>query len=288
MVRKPIVAGQFYPGNFEELDKEINESFTSKFGPGDLPLKTKEKEILGIIAPHAGYQFSGPGAAWAYKEIAESKLADVYIMLGLSHQGQRSCISLEDWETPFGVVKVDKEFGEQIKKNTGLKEEEEVHAQEHSIEVQLPFLQFARRDYLDKLRILPIIVSDDVDYQKLAKDIVKTIKESGKKVCIIASSDFTHFGLNYGFFPFHKDAKENMYKLDNGAIEHILKLNSYKFLDYVKETGATICGRNPIAVIIDICKELGAKKAKLLHYYTSGDVVGDYGNAVGYAAISIQ
>jgi AmmeMemoRadiSam system protein B len=288
MIRKPIVVGQFYPSSFDKLDKEINESFTSKLGPGDLPVKKKEKEVLGIIAPHAGYTFSGPCAAWAYKEIAESKLSDIYIILGLSHQGYGSCLSSADWETPFGVVKTDKEFAEQIKKNTGLRENEEAHAQEHSIEVQLPFLQFARRDYLDKLSILPIIVSQDVNYGELAKNIARTIKDTGKKATIIASSDFTHFGLNYGFFPFRKDVKENLYKLDKGAIEHILKLNSFRFMEYINETGATICGRNPIAALIDTCRELGAKKGKLLHYYTSGDILGDYNNAVGYASILIQ
>ena len=288
MTRKPIVAGQFYPEDFGELDKQIKECFSSKFGPGDLPVKRKDKKILGIIAPHAVYQFSGPGAAWAYKEIAESRFADVYIMLGLSHSGHGSCISTADWETPFGVVKTDQEFGEKLSKDTGLKINEAPHEQEHSIEVQLPFLQFVSKDKLDKLRILPIIVSDDVDYEEIAKSIAKTIKESGKNICLIASSDFTHFGLNYGYFPFRDNVKENMYKLDKGAIEHILKLNSYRFMDYINETGATICGRIPIATLIDICKELGAKKARLLHYYTSGDIIGDYGNAVGYGAIVVE
>ncbi len=288
MTRKPVVAGQFYPETFEELDKEINLCFTSKFGPGDIPLKKKDKEVLGVIAPHAGYQFSGPCAAWAYKEIAESRLSDVYILLGLSHQGFRSCISMQDWETPLGIVKVEKEFGELVKKHTGLKVNEEIHSEEHSIEVQVPFLQFARKDYLDRLRILPIIVSDDINPAEMGEAIAKAVKASGKKVTLIASSDFTHFGLNYRYFPFRDNVKENMYKLDKGAIDNIIKLDSSSFMEYIDETGATICGRVPIAVLIEACKELGAEKGKLLHYYTSGDVIGDYANAVGYGAILIS
>ncbi len=288
MPRKPIVAGMFYPSDFDGLSNQINDSFHSKFGPGALPTKKRTKEIKGIIAPHAGYQFSGPGAAWAYKEIAESKLADVYILLGLSHSGFPSCISLEDWETPFGIVKIDKDFQRVLMANSGLKQNEEAHAQEHSIEVQLPFLQFANKDYLQQLRISPIIVSEDKNYQEIAEAIVKTIEQTRKKAVIIASSDFTHYGINYGFFPFKDNVKEKMHKLDSGAIEHIKSLDAPAFLEYTNSTGATICGRIPIAAIIASCKLLGAKKARLLHYYTSGDIVKDYSSAVGYGAIVVE
>src|SRR3989338_3675605 len=192
MPRKPIVAGMFYASDFDELSNQINDSFHSKFGPGDLPIKKRNKNILGIIAPHAGYQFSGPCAAWAYKEIAESKFADVYILLGLSHSGYPSCVSLEDWETPFGTISVDKEFNRVLMANSGLKQNENAHSQEHSIEVQLPFLQFANRDYLDKLKIAPITVSGDISCKDIAKAIAKTIEQTRRKAIIIASSDFTH------------------------------------------------------------------------------------------------
>ena len=287
MPRKPIVAGTFYADNFDELSNQINDSFHSKFGPGALPLKKRTKEIKGIIAPHAGYQFSGPGAAWSYKEIAESKLADIYIMLGLSHSGFPSCTSLEDWETPFGLVKTDKDFQKVLMANAQLKQNEDAHAQEHSIEVQLPFLQFANKDHLKELRIAPIIISKDKNYKEIAQAIVKTIEQTRKKAIIIASSDFTHYGINYGFFPFKKDIKENMYKIDNEAIEHIKNLDATSFLEYIGKTGATICGRIPIATIMASCRLLGAKKARLLHYYTSGDIVKDYSSAVGYGALSI-
>jgi len=287
-MRKPIVSGMFYPDNFDDLSNQINDSFHSKFGPGSLPLKKRTKEIMGIIAPHAGYQFSGPGAAWAYKEIAESKLADIYILLGLSHSGFSSCISLEDWETPFGIVKVDQEFQKVLMANSTLKQNEEAHAQEHSIEVQLPFLQFTNKEYLKQLKIAPVIVSEDKDYKEIAKAISKTIEQTRKKAIIIASSDFTHYGINYGFFPLSDNIKENMYKLDNEAIEHIQKLDAQAFLDYIGNTGATICGKIPIAAAIASCKLLGAKKAKLLHYYTSGDITRDYSSAVGYGAIVIE
>lgn len=285
MVRNPIVAGQFYERSSDALDKQINECFSSKFGPGSLPNKKRDKNIFGIISPHAGYTFSGPCQAWAYKELAESKFPDLFILLGLSHSGSPSCVSLEDWETPLGVVKTDTEFIKTLMQNSGLKQDETAHSQEHSIEVQLPFLQFVNKGQLDQIRIAPVIVSGD--HKKIAESIVKTIKETNKKVQVIASSDFTHYGLNYGYFPFSTNIKENMYKLDKGAIEHIKKLDAYRFLSYIDDTGATICGKAPITILLEISSLMGLKKAKLLHYYTSADIVKDYGSAVGYAAVSV-
>jgi len=288
MVRKAIVAGQFYESDFNELQEQIKQSFLHEKGPGALPIKKREKNILGIIGPHAGYFFSGAGAAWSFKEIAESKFPDTYIMIGLSHSSFRSCVSLQDWETPFGVVKVDKAFGERLVRNSRLKEDEFAHSQEHSIEVQLPFLQYVNKDYLDKLRIAPIIASPDLKYTNLAESIKKIIQDLKRKVCIIASSDFTHYGINYGYMPFTEDIKKNLYNLDNKAIEFIKKLDAYHFLEYTERTGATICGKYPIAVTIDLCKMLGAKKARLLQYYTSGDIINDYSSAVGYASIVFE
>lgn len=286
MVRKPVVAGMFYEAEKEALYEQIKECFLSRFGPGKLPEDKKEKDIVGAIAPHAGYAYSGACAAYAYKEIAESKLPEVFIILGLSHSGYGSCVSLEDWETPLGIIKNDKDFGGVLMKNTGLKQDEKAHNQEHSIEVQLPFLQFISKE--NEVKIMPIIASPDVPYDELARNIVKTINEEDKKAGIIASSDFTHYGVNYGYFPFQNKVKEKLYDLDNKAINHIKELDAYRFLDYTEQTGATICGKFPIAVMADACKLLGGKNAKLLKYYTSGDIIHDYSSAVGYASVIVE
>ena len=286
MTRKPVVAGMFYEPDFTGLDNQIKESFESKFGPGALPIEKRTKNIKGVIAPHAGYAFSGPAAAWAYKEVAEAEFCDTYILLGLSHAGYPNSISLEDWETSFGIVKNDNLLAEKIMQLADIRQDEQAHKEEHSIEVQLPFLQFANKDNLDRLRIVPIIISSG--YEHAAKKIAHAVKESGKKACIIASSDFTHFGLNYGYFPFNSDIKKNLYDLDKKAISSIKKLDSKAFLGYIEKTGATICGRMPIAASIEITKALGAGKAKLLNYYTSGDIVDDYSSAVGYAGMVLE
>ncbi len=289
-LRRPIVAGQFYPREFDKLEEEIIKAFLSKFGPGDLPIKKRNKSIFGVISPHAGYQFSGPCQAWSYKEIAESKFPETYIVLGPNHSGLGSNFStyLEaDWETPFGIVKVDKSLGKLLlKKCKFLEDEVLAHLHEHSIEVQLPFLQYANRNNLKDLKFLPITIS----YSSLeeCKELAEAIVELDKKICIIASSDFTHYGPSYNYTPFAYNKKENLYSLDKEAIELIKNLDSEKFSEFVKKKKSTICGASPIIIAIEICKLLGAKRARLLHYYTSGDIVNDYSNAVGYASMVFE
>jgi len=287
MTRKPIVDSQFYAGSSDELEEQIKECFMHEKGPG-MPINRGSKKILGVISPHAGYTFSGAAAAYSFKQIAESEFPDLYIIFGLSHSGFDSCISLEDWELPFGIVKTDIDFGKKLINNSSLKEDEIAHSNEHSIEVQLPFLQFVSKDNLDKLRILAIIVSEDINIKELAKSIKKTLKETGKKAVFIASSDFTHYGYSYRHVPFLKNVKENMYKLDKEAISFIQKMDADSFLQFCIQKQATICGKCPIAALIETCNALGAKKAELLQYYTSGDIVNDYNSAVGYGALVIE
>ncbi|MCK4522100.1 MAG: AmmeMemoRadiSam system protein B, partial [Nanoarchaeota archaeon] len=205
-----------------------------------------------------------------------------------SHSGFSSGISIDDWETPIGIVKTDRNFGRKLSEISNLPIDEDIHKQEHSIEVQLPFLQFASRDKLKELRILPIMISPDINYKEIALHIKKTIEAEKKRVVLIASSDFTHFGHNYGYVPFKDNIRESLYKLDKDAIELIKGLKTADFLKYTDKTQATICGKYPIAAMLETSKLLNAKKGFLLQYYTSGDIVNDYTNAVGYASVVVK
>ena len=140
-IRKPIVAGQFYPADPEALEQELKKSFTHKFGPGSLPGKRTGKKVYAAISPHAGYFFSGAGAAHVFKEIGEAEFPDTYIILGVNHTGPWTCTSDEDWETPLGTVKCDTELAKKLGEK-GIPIKNPSHHGEHSIEVQLPFLQF--------------------------------------------------------------------------------------------------------------------------------------------------
>ncbi|MCX6709848.1 MAG: AmmeMemoRadiSam system protein B, partial [Candidatus Woesearchaeota archaeon] len=256
--------------------------FAGRKGPGALPINKRKGKILAAICPHAGYVYSGMCAAWAYKAIGEAEIPDLYIIIGTAHTGFGSGISTEMWKTPFSEVRVDKIFAEALMKKSGLKENELAHADEHSVEVQLPFLQFVDKSEINRIKILPLVVSEDIDYKKLAIDLKETIIESGKKVMIIVSSDFTHYGHNYRYMPFTLEVEKNLYELDTNAIALIKKRDDEGFLKYVEETGATICGALPIALML---RTVRFSKAELLQYYQSGDLTGDYKNTVGYASI---
>jgi AmmeMemoRadiSam system protein B len=289
MVREPCVAGQFYEKNAEKLEKQLLDCYTSKYGPGDLPVKRTDKKITAIIAPHAGYQFSGPCAAWAYKEIAESKFPYAFILLGPNHFGTGSGISIEDWKTPLGVVKTDKKIAEELSEHTSLKIAEHEHAAEHSLEVQLPFLQFSNKDKIDELKIVPITIGQDIDFMKLGKELADYFKKCNKEVVFIISSDFTHYGPGYHYLPFTTDVPSRISKLDKGAIELILKLDTNGFRDYVNKTLITICGYMPILVYLAMTSEMQMKiTPKFLMHYTSGDILGDFKNSVSYAAIQFR
>lgn len=276
-MRRPAVAGQFYEDDFQRLEKQIHDSFFAKQGPGDLPLNKRVGNIIGVISPHAGYAFSGPCAAWAYKEIAEARFPDTFIILGTSHQGSKGIfLTKQDFDTPFGIVKTDKELAEIFLKSGIVNENDAAHGTEHSIEVQLPFLQFVSKKYLSHLRILPIIIGE------YDERLAELITEQKKSIVVIVSGDFTHYGPNYGYTPFLTNVKEGMYRLDEEAIELIRRLDTEEFLNF--ERDKTICGALPISILMDICK-LKKGRAIPLHYYTSGDIIDGYNNAVGYASI---
>lgn len=260
-IRKAIVAGQFYPLNKTELQENVK-SFVKK-KPND--------KVKAAIVPHAGYMFSGKCAGKVYSILPE---AETYIILGVNHNmlGENIALSLEDFETPLGEVKNDTELGKSILKELDVKEDGDAHKSEHSIEVQLPFLQVTQKDF----KIVPIILKNYnlESCKSLAKVLVEASKKLKRKIIILASSDFTHAGPNYSYY--------GDIKIDKQAIDEILKLNTKEFLDIASRT--TICGAGAIATAVEAAKLLKAKSAKLLDYYDSSEVMPGE-NKVGYGAI---
>jgi len=285
-MREPRYAGLFYEAGENTLKQQLQWCFEHEKGPGATPppLQKLKKAPLpkGVIVPHAGYSYSGPCAAWAYKALGEAPLADVYIILSPSHHSLRSGLTQEPFKTPLGIVRVDQDFARRLLEKGTIREDDELHADEHAIEVQLPFLQFIHQDRIEKIRILPIIISHDIDLKRLAIDIKETIIETGKKAVIIASSDFTHYGRNYHYVPFSTNIQENIAKLDEGAIERIRALDPEGLLAYADKTMITMCGLLPVTLLLMTVK---AKKVNLEQYYTSAAMTGDEKNSVSYASI---
>lgn len=263
-MRKAIVAGQFYPEDKAELEKQIN---------GFLEIKP-DNSLKAAIVPHAGYMFSGKCAGKVYSLLPA---AETYVLLGVNHQnlGENIAVSLESFETPLGVVENDTELGEEILKNLKTREDNQAHKHEHSIEVQLPFLQITQKT--QNFKIVPILLKNyTIEICKnLAKAVFDSVNKLKRKIVLLASSDFTHTGSAYGF---HGDIK-----VDKEAINKILEFNTKDFLEIAEKT--TICGAGAIAATIETAKLLKAKKAELIDYYTSADIIPSE-NKVGYASIA--
>jgi len=275
-IRKPHVAGAFYAGSKTALQDQIEHCFTHKLGPGHVPKVAQgPKKILGVVVPHAGYLYSGPVAAHSYAQLASDGVPDSIIILGPNHTGLGSGVSMMTkgaWETPLGIVPIDNVLAEQIRKSsTIIDEDEAAHLSEHSIEVQLPFLQYL---YGEQIRFVPIcmMMQDLQTSQEIAKSIADHSR--GRHVMVIASSDFTHY-----------EPGEVATRKDNSAINTIIDLDSPK-LNGLGETGqVTMCGYGPITVLMELARIQGTAKARLLAHHSSGDITNDSGSVVGYAAI---
>ncbi|UCH88466.1 MAG: AmmeMemoRadiSam system protein B [Thermoplasmata archaeon] len=285
-MRAPIVAGRFYPGSASSLKDGISESFLHRLGPGKMPeFGSARRKLKGLVVPHAGYVYSGPIAAHSFFALVEDGFPETFVIIGPNHSGMGKSVAVtnETFKTPLGEVPVDVELADQITR--GIIENSSVaHKREHSVEVQLPFLQYFRKD----IKFVPITMFDQSF--KASKELGETIGEAcqDRDVVIIASSDFTHCGFMYSqFIPPGKTAGEYAKIQDDRAIEQILELNPQGLINTVKKQEITMCGYGCVAAMMYASLAKGAKKAELLQYATSYDIEPSE-NAVGYGAIKLE
>lgn len=267
MLRKPVVAGSFYPSSSVKLSSMIN-SF--------LNLSREKEDALGIVAPHAGYIYSGKTAGAIYSKV---NITDTVIILSPNHTGvgaQVSMMAEGEWETPLGEVKINSSLATSIiSYSSYITNDYRAHQREHSIEVQIPFLQSIRSDFT----MVPITLGH-IRYnvcEEVGLALAKAILQSGKRILIIASSDMNHY-----------DSDEVTKKKDMLAIEKILNLDPAGLLKTAYDNNITMCGVIPTAVMLIACKELKAKEAVLVDYSHSGEVSGDNDAVVGYAGIMVK
>jgi len=275
-IRRPSQAGMFYAGNPEDLKKQIEECFLHKLGPGKIPKVVEDgpRKIVGLICPHAGYMYSGPVAAHAYHRLALDGKPEVFVIMGPNHMGYGSAIALMNegvWRTPLGDIEIDYETASRILRVSELIDiDETAHKYEHSIEVQLPFLQYL---YGSEFRFVPIVflMQDLKSSQEVGKALAKALE--GRNAVIIASTDMTHY-----------EPHEQASRKDKLALSAVEKMNEEEFYSIIESYRVSACGYGPVAALIVASRLLGAKKAEILCYKTSGDVVGDYSSVVGYAS----
>ena len=279
-VRRPTQAGAFYEGDAEALKTQIENCFLQEVGPKKLPKFNKNgpRAVVGLVCPHAGYLFSGAVAANAYYELAQDGKPDTVVILGPNHTGYGSALALMNegvWRTPLGDVEIDGETANQIVQETRLVDVDDLaHRFEHSIEVQLPFLQYL---YGSEFKFVPVCfqLQDLSSAVEVGKALVKVI--ASKNAVVIASSDMTHY-----------EPQGNAAAKDLAALKAVEAMDEKRFYSIIEAQHVTACGYGPIAAVIAYAKGLGAKDAKLLCYKSSGDVTGDYSSVVGYAAVSFK
>jgi AmmeMemoRadiSam system protein B/AmmeMemoRadiSam system protein A len=241
----------------------------------------KQEKARGLIAPHAGYRYSAQCAAHAYKILEGHSYKRVFV-LGPNHhvRGLKgvSVSKATHYETPLGEVPVDIKICKELLQNKYFSNVPETEEGEHSVEIQIPFLQTV----LDDFKLIPIVVGDlsPKETQQVAETIQAYIDD---ETLVVASSDFMHYGEGFGYTPFADNIRENIYKTDSEAIQNIIKLDRPAFQKHLDKTENTICGRNPIGLLMAILPDT---TGTLLNYYTSGDLTKDFQTSVSYAAIA--
>lgn len=267
MKRHPAVAGYFYPGNAQEL-REMIEGF--------LPASKQSEKALAVVSPHAGYIYSGKVAAAVYASV---KIPEAAVILGPSHRGIRPLFAVQAngiWQTPLGEVKVDSQLAQELQAACSLVEDDpRAHLLEHSLEVQVPFLQYFQR----KIAIVPVCVSHGADLASLeafGKALATVVSQAKKEVLLVASTDMSHY----------VSQQEAEHK-DFLAIKKIQELDFRGLYEVVLEENISMCGFQATTAVLVASRELGATKAELILYQTSGDVTGDRQEVVGYAGCRI-
>lgn len=278
-VRSPAVAGSFYPFTKEQVESQLKDLFA--YWDIDVASLDKRKRIdcKGVVVPHAGWEYSGYVAARVFADIPK---VDSVILMGPNHYGLGTNISIssdDEWETPLGKVKIDKELGEAIAADSVAEFGELAHVREHSIEVQIPLLQKS----LKKFKILPISIkhyAPDMEFlavcQELGNAIAEAIVERKEKILIVSSTDFTHY-----------EPAEVAHTKDKAAMQKIQNLDEAGLFETINVNRISMCGYAGVAANMAASKALGAKKGEKVEYMTSGDTTGDNSQVVGYGGLRI-
>jgi len=284
MVRSPAVAGTFYPADATELKGAIEAAYMHRLGPGKLPSTGKPGETRGLkacVCPHAGYMYSGPVAAHSFLDISEIIEPELVVIVGPNHYGLGSGVATYgdgEWETPLGKVKVDQNASRKIVSLTGFVDiDPGAHRREHSIEVQLPFLQHL---YGGEFSFLPISLAfqEKSIARDLAKGLAVLLKEAAEaevNAILIGSSDLTHY-----------EPASQAREKDTALLKQIQALDLEAFYTTLQRRNITACGYGAIGTVMETCRLLGLAKARLNAYATSGDVTGENDAVVGYPSVS--
>lgn len=277
-VREAAVAGSWYPGEPDKLAQYVDGLLAA---PAAL---TPTGRVRALIEPHAGYRYSGPVASTGYR-LVRGETRQRVILLGPSHRGFFRGLSVSEathYRTPLGDIPLDVEAAAKLRQNPLVASHAAAEGPEHSLEIQLPFLQRALKP---GWRLLPILVGglEPGDEVKLAQALRPLVDDDA---LVVASGDFTHYGPSYGYLPFPLDGRtaERLQQLDEGALARLISLDLPGLVAYERDTGITSCGLHSFLILLGLLDQ--STEGKLVRYDTSGAITGDYTNSVSYMTIA--
>jgi hypothetical protein len=282
----------FYPREPGALREELARCFRHRLGPGALPAASPSsgaRMLRAIIVPHAGLPFSGPVAAHAYATIAADGLPGAVVLVGPSHAGLGGlgALSAEPWRTPLGTVDVDRELLAALEGSV-LRADEDAHAGEHSLEVQLPFLQGIAERASAQVRMLAVAMG--LQDEDTAREVGAALGKAceGRDALLVASTDLMHAGPNYRIpVPRGVTAGQFVRAQDEHVLPSIAALDPDRLLDQARLHGVSMCGAGPVAAVLHAARALGCTSAELLAHATSDDVEPRH-SAVGYASFALR
>lgn len=275
-ILKSELAGTWYTDNPTQLAREID-TYLEMAGSKGLD------DVMALILPHAGYRYSGMVAAHGVKQVVGRSYRRVVVM-GPSHRmPMLDCVSIPDVshiETPLGLVELDRALVEKLWETEAFQSHTHAHRSEHSVQIELPFLQQALGDF----KLVPIVCGelDAANAQVVGQHLLANIDAD---TLVVVSTDFTHYGHAFDYVPFEGDIQKNLESLDMGAYRLVEQKRLDAFLQYIQNTGATICGRSPVAVLLAMLPD--SAKVELMKYDTSGNLTGDWSHCVSYVSAAI-
>jgi AmmeMemoRadiSam system protein B len=276
LLRKPAVAGQFYPSDATELSESIDWCYAHRLGPGRAPpAPPTQASAVAVVSPHAGYIYSGPVAAHSYLHVSSMRKPDLIVVVAPNHYGIGSGVatfSEGEWETPLGRMRVDVAASRQLVDLCDIVSvDPDAHRLEHSLEVQLPFLQ---KLYGDAVPFLPVsLMFQDIETtEAVSRALTKVVR--GRRAVLVASSDLTHY-----------ESAESAREKDTALIGQVLKMDLAGFYSTIERLEVSACGYGAIATVMQTAGALGLKRAELLKYASSGETAGDNVQVVGYGAL---
>ncbi|NJL44470.1 MAG: AmmeMemoRadiSam system protein B, partial [Nitrosarchaeum sp.] len=279
-MREALYAGHLYPKTELALKRALTEAFEHARGPGSIPPRTPQKEaIRGLLAPYSALSIAGPCAAWSYTALAQAPDPDLYIIAATNLTELHSALGLRTYAMPFGEVRVDQRFAQDLSAKGTIPIVDTFHEQDPAIEVQLPWIQFVTRP---NIKVLPLLLADDIDLKTLAVDIKETLAEHNKTAQLILSAEMTHHGPAYTFMPFNKPALPHIYANDKKALERLTALDLQGYLNICKQGPCSSDAIFPIELAFHLLKP---KKITLEHYYTSADITGEEKNIAAYVSL---